>query len=247
MRLTMKTLKLAVLTLLAFLVPSLALGATSLTGTTLSSALSDKAVTLVVASATGITVNTNTYNTVLYIDRELMTVIAVNGTTIKVIRGVGGSQANAHISGAVVIIAPAAGAIFDFDPQGSCTGVYAPLYTPWINQRTSAQWVCGLNGNWAPGFGNPGTTGIPVTQTATVTAATATAITGPVQILTGATTITSFTFPTTYPTGAPFCLVPDATPTISTGNNIGLGSTGVVGKTLCYTYLSSTAKYYPSY
>lgn len=107
---------------------------TSLTQTTLSSAITDsKAQIVVVASATGITAGTS----FLYVDNELMQVNSLSGTSLIVVRGVGGTKANTHVSAAIVFI----GASFNFanfTPQGSCTrGQGYFLFVPYIDVKNS--------------------------------------------------------------------------------------------------------------
>jgi hypothetical protein len=78
-------------------------GQTILTPTTLSAAVTKaKQIQIVVASATGITAPTQTTSVDLYIDKELMLVEAVSGTTVTVSRGQGGTTATTHASGALV-------------------------------------------------------------------------------------------------------------------------------------------------
>jgi hypothetical protein len=98
-----------------------------------------------VASATGISAPapntsltsglaaTSDAQTYLYVDRELMQVKAVSGTTITVIRGMAGTGASSHASGALVLVVPTsaigawsgngfeAAAQGPSAPQGSCT------------------------------------------------------------------------------------------------------------------------------
>lgn len=79
----------------------------SITATTLSGAITASQTSFGVASAAGITIpnfQTASGITYLFIDQELMLVITVNGTFIGVVRGVNGTQAAAHVSGAQVQI-----------------------------------------------------------------------------------------------------------------------------------------------
>ena len=141
----------------------------SATGNTVSSALTTGNLGVVaVASATGISASTpNTSNiaglatssgaTYLYVDRELMQVVAVSGTSITVIRGVGSTSAASHASGAVVFIVPAAAVASwpspigntDWGPHGSCTRtneVYLPriAFTSGnISDCVGGQWING--------------------------------------------------------------------------------------------------------
>jgi hypothetical protein len=101
---------LALLVSLALTASIAAHAQTLLVPTTLSAAVtSTKASQIVVASATGITAPTlgsGNPTTSLYIDKELMSVEAVNGTTITVARGQGGSISTLHASGAYVFFGP---------------------------------------------------------------------------------------------------------------------------------------------
>lgn len=88
---------------------------TAMTSTTLSAAVTATADKITVASATGFNaanMETATPASLVYIDAELMQVIAVSSTTITVKRGVAGI-ASAHASGQVVWV----GAPNDFSAQ----------------------------------------------------------------------------------------------------------------------------------
>ena len=81
-----------------------------LTPTTLSAAVADgRTQTFVVASATPNSTTTCSGANVaagnsMYVDRELVSITAVNSTTVSVIRGQGGTQAQPHSSGALVFV-----------------------------------------------------------------------------------------------------------------------------------------------
>jgi hypothetical protein len=126
-----------------------------------------------VASATGISAPapntsltsglaaTSEAQSYLYVDRELMQVKAVSGTTITVVRGVNGTSGVSHASGALVFVIP--GAAFGawsgngFEaasqgpsaPQGSCTRAnetYLPrihVSSGTISDCDGGQWVNG--------------------------------------------------------------------------------------------------------
>lgn len=102
---------------------------TILTNTTLSAAVPNTVQSttttglmgiVAVASATGINapagnttgVLNNITGTFLYVDRELMDVRGVNGTTITVVRGAEGTMGTSHASGALVFVIPAQLATF---------------------------------------------------------------------------------------------------------------------------------------
>jgi hypothetical protein len=116
------------LTLLFALLSSFAaFGQTILTNTTLSAAVtSSSSQYIVLASATGVnapSASDNTKQTFLYVDRELMDVRGVNGTTIQVVRGAAGTVATSHASSAFVFVVPGYLSTW-FNkpaPSGSCT------------------------------------------------------------------------------------------------------------------------------
>jgi hypothetical protein len=170
----MKTLKAFLICFALLALASVSSAQTLLTTTTLSGAVPNtvsSALTtgsqssLSVASATGISAPTpntgNTYNTAtsnaqtyLYVDRELMQVTGVSGTTVNVIRGVGSTAAASHASGALVFIIPAAytgggNPRFGSVPEGSCTRT-SELYLPHI-QFTSGTISDCLGGQWVNG------------------------------------------------------------------------------------------------
>ena len=227
-----------------------------------------------VASATGITgILLNQSSTInqqnqweIYVDRELMAVVAVNGTTLQVQRGVGGTVAAAHASGSMVL----AGRNYWFnvaDPgvpstQGSGTPSNQPcvlanvVASPWLNIRTGYQWYCNPNTLvWTPGFNNPFLqTGDYFSSSA---AAAATAILGPVVKITGATGITSFTFSATLGAiglapaalttanslNGQFCTI-GGTWATSIGNNIGTVVTSTAGEKICWQYSGTDHVWY---
>lgn len=128
---------------------------------------------IAVASATGISgpapntsltsglAATSDAQTYLFVDRELMQVKAVSGTTITVIRGFAGTGAASHASGALVFIVPSAaigawsGGGFEAaaqspsTPQGSCTRSNE-LYLPRISFSSGVISDCN-GGQWVNG------------------------------------------------------------------------------------------------
>lgn len=224
-----------------------AFGQTALTATTLSNAVTTSSITYItVASATGITV---TPQTVLYIDNEALAVSSVSGTLIGVRRGMIGTAASGHISGAMVLAGPPA-AFLSYDPSGSCTnGQGLFLYSPLVNVKRGNQWLCStVTGKIVPGFGNIDFAPSQVT-TAVASAAAKITPSGPLFHVTGTAAITGFNIPVGFdPKGSSqICLIPDAIFTTTAANNIALASTAVVSKSLCYVYDGNSAKFYPSY
>lgn len=131
-----------------------AFGQSILPNTTLSTALSTSSgKVIVVASATGITApstSDGTKLTYLWIDKEALEVQAVNGTNISVARGVNGTGATPHVSGALVLVIQASKAtFFGFIPTGSCTRSNE-LLLPRIHFASGVISDC-LGGQWVQG------------------------------------------------------------------------------------------------
>jgi hypothetical protein len=136
---------------------ALGFGQTALTSTTLSSAISDsKTQVVVVASATGINAPSTTdpsKATVLYVDREVMFVNGVSGTTLYVTRGYGSTRANSHASSATVYIAPYSGAgiFIAYANYGSCTASsqqYLPMLVTAISSPDFGSVQDCFGGQW---------------------------------------------------------------------------------------------------
>jgi hypothetical protein len=148
---------------------------TILTNTTLSAAMPGSQSSSVVltgslgiasvASATGISAPTpnsgNTYGpatseaqSYLFVDRELMEVKGVSGTSITVIRGVGTTATTSHASGALVIVVPAQ-VLYGNNgrpaaaPAGSCTRANEQ-FLPRIDFASGMISDC-LGGQWVNG------------------------------------------------------------------------------------------------
>ncbi len=228
-----------------------------LTATKLSAALTTTSSTiLTVASATGITANT----TVLFIDDgpggngEAVFVNAVNGTQISVTRGYNGTQANPHLSGSVVLVAPAGGGAFvSVDPSGACTAANA--YTPTVNILAARQWICSsISASWVPGYNNTSRPAGVTTKVASVAGATNPS--GPLFHVDGTNAITAWGSSTsvgpgtgqgggaaTQPYGAPFCVIPDAAFTWTATNNIAVAGTAVANLEVCFTFDGTAKKY----
>lgn len=228
-----------------------------------------------VASATGIVgLNPNLSVTAsqpnqseIYVDRELMLVIAVNGTTLTVARGIQGTVAAPHNTGAMVLVGKPYW-FYAFDPGGSAaaqgyvSGVTCVLnnvlVSPWVNIRTGAQWYCNPTALiWTPGFNNPL---LPsgASFSTVASAAGAQAIPGPVSKISGTNAITSFTFTgngdvglngaatANTQAGGQFCIIPTGAYTTTATNNIGAATTAVVGIVQCWYWNGPDAKWYPT-
>lgn len=241
-----------ILSVCVFLLAAVAANAqNALIQTSLSSAIGATDKTIIVASATGISApsaSAGTVGTQLYVvapgnsKGEVMQATGVNGTTISVRRANGG-QATAFPSGSMVLLGPP-NYFYNYNPSGGCTST-STYSTPWVNVTTGQQWLCStISNSWVAGWGNHS---VPVSPTAAVASA-AGLITpsGPLFHITGTSAITGFNIPVGFNFGE-VCVVPDGIFTTTTANNIGLASTAVVSKQLCWKYDSATAKFYPSY
>jgi hypothetical protein len=220
----------------------------TLTQTTLSAAVSSGASTLRVASASGISATVTAPSYLYVLDPgsqrgELMKVSSVSGTNIGVVRGLNGTAAVGHISGAIVVIGR--GQDFPgYDPSGACTSTTAPVF-PWINPINGNQWICSsVSGSWVPGWNN---TNAPISATATVASAAGAILpSGPLFTVSGTAAVTGFTIPVGFASGS-FCTVPTGAFTWTTAGNINTAGTAVVGRTLCFTYSTTASKFVASY
>lgn len=144
----LKNLTLAVVALFGL---SLAASAqTTLNQTTLSGAITTTQQRVFqVASGANITAPslTSGTSTQLYIDDEVLDVTSVNGNFVTARRGVNGTKARTHASGANVYIAPAnLGALIDYSLGGSCISGSYPA-TPMIDYYDGQTYTC-QNGQW---------------------------------------------------------------------------------------------------
>lgn len=259
----MRKLQKFLIALALLLVPSVAFGqAYTLTQTTLSANTNASVTSFSIASATGATVTNNTNATDLYVDRELMQIVSVSGTVVSVLRGVSGTQASAHASGAMVLLG-APPAFQNYDPEGYCNiaptvpmvgqSIYVPAL-PLINTRTGAQWLCSTVSNtWIPGFGNPGLSGNPVSASASVTGATITP-SGPLSQFTGTTALVTINVPVGCGGNGSCTVTLDFTGSGSgltwtaAGNISVAGTLAAAGSVVTFTYVPSlsTPKWVPS-
>lgn len=268
------------LTVLFLLAPALAFGQqNTLIQTTLAAAVPSTPSTNPFASSqtfiqvgavasgiTGIQLNPTTTLNVqnvwqAYVDRELMTIVSINGTVLQVQRGQGGTVAAPHASGTMVLFGRAAW-FYIFDPggtPGSGTGVSGlsctastVFVTPYLNVRTGGQWLCSSQtSTWVAGWNNAVATEWTAVTGSVASVAGATTITGPLFHITGTNAITSWTIPVgmnaTSVGAASFCVIPDAIFTTTATNNIAKATTAVVNQTLCMTWDAKNSKFVPSY
>lgn len=122
---------------------------TVLSNTTLSAAMTATATTLTLTSASafsGSNVGAPTVGNLLYVEHEAMTITAISGTLVSVIRGQSGTFAAAHVSGAVVFSGPGSAFRQSDPPLQTCTT--ATMGTrPWINVITGNTWLC-ISSKW---------------------------------------------------------------------------------------------------
>lgn len=197
--------------------------------------------------------------TSIYVDRELMSVVAVNGTVLTVVRGQGGTVAVPHAKGAMVL----AGYPFWFsvnDPGGSggfsgisneaCTGSNT-IVGPRLNTRTGAQWICStITATYVPGFNN---SLVPMAAAVTTAVASGTTITpsGPLFHLTGTTPVTTITTPVgcnaTAVGGCSFTVIADTgtSSMFGTGGNLEIGAaiTTLTGNQYVFVWDATSSKW----
>ena len=241
---------------LAALVAALLLSAgplsaqTALTATTLGAIADATQGNVTVAAATGITAPGTGANLVyLLVDRELMGVQAVNGLNVRVARGANGTRATAHVSGAIVNVAPAI-AVINYVPSGAC--VRANLnFVPMIVGGTNAQ---GMNGTTFDCLGvttagqwvSTNVTDVSVLgSTMASTAGVLGLPTGTVFIVSGTNAIMGITLPAGAAPGFRISIVPSGVFTWTAATNIALAGTAVVNKLLDFVW--SGTKWVPSY
>lgn len=233
---------------LFILTGSSAFAQTALTTTTLGAAITDPAaINVIVASATGITAPGTGANLVfLLVDREIMPVRSVTGTTIGVNRT---GRATTHINGAPVTIVPPLAIVANI-PTGQCTRtnlLYVPMVanggavpsdgTGWtfdcLGVTTAGQWVQ-TNGNGFPTLGST------VASPAGVMTAT-----GVYFKVSGTNAVTGITAPAGVQPGFTLQIEPTGIFTWTTATNITVAGTAVVGKVLYMVW--NGAKWAPSY
>lgn len=115
-----------------------------LNSTTLAAAMTATATTLTLTSASAFanaTVGAPAVGNLLFVELEAMTITAINGTSVSVIRGQSGTKAAGHLSGAVVFTGPGS-AFRQSDPlMMACTPTTMGV-RPWINVINGNVWRC---------------------------------------------------------------------------------------------------------
>lgn len=210
----------------------------------------------------GITAAASSSSTNLFIDREQMRVTAVNGTALTVVRGVNGTVATPHASGAIVLFGPAR-FFYVQDPGGlgspGGTGFVSNVpcilnnvvVTPWVNIRSGAQWLCSsITLTWVPGFNNGGAP-IAAVVTAAVASATTIVPTGPLFHITGTVSMVNITTPVgcnaTAVGGCQFTVICDGVCTWTAAGNIAVAAgTVVAGTSITFTWDAKNSKWVPN-
>jgi len=181
---------------------------------------------------------------------QLVQVVSISGTTVRFSPRGSGANGNAHLSGALILVATSPDWFYTANPSGPCDGVASAvnvpyITTPYLNTNTGQQWLCSsLTHTWVPGWGNR-------TAPGGVTAAVASAAgaiipSGPLFHITGTAAITGFTLPLGFVAGT-FCAINDGVYTWTTAGNIATaGTTTTAGQQTCFTWDSNAAKWYPN-
>lgn len=233
----------------------------TLVQTSLSAAITQTQTVFAVNSATGIVApSPGVAGSALYIidpgqqvGEFVGSVQSLSSTTVTVSRAQG--RAKPHISGAMVLVATAPNWFQTKDPEGSC--VTANTYvTPYLNINTGAQWVCSAKTlTWIPGWNNRQASPQINAATAVASVGGTTGVDGQLIHVSGTNAITAW-LPNIGWNGDPFCVIPDAAYTTTTGGTtvattrviaIAAASTGVLNKTQCYAYDFTNSKFVPSY
>ena len=119
-----------------------AMAQTAVTNTVLTANLSQTGRTMTVTSATGFTASSGTATYYAYVDRELMRITAVSGTTISIERGSQQTKAMPHRTSATVFVGSAVTFVQSDPGYGQCTLATSQQYTPVINIVNGTVWNC---------------------------------------------------------------------------------------------------------
>lgn len=218
---------------------------TALTSTTTAAAITDTAGKVInLTSATGITASSASTSTWLLIDKELMSIQALNGTYATVIRGWGSTRAMAHVTASTVYFIPAATATLAYVPFGACTRANLPYVPVAIvgdqDMTNNGTLLDCLGGQWV----TTNVVNFPIFGT-TVASAGTIAATGTYFKVSGTTNVVTITLPAGWAPGMSLVLEPTGLWSTTAAGNILLATTGVVGKALTLTW--NGTKWVPSY
>ncbi len=91
---------------------------------------------------------------------QLVQVQSISGLTVRFTPRGSGAIGNAHLSGAVVLIATTPDWFYTSNPSGPCAGSnvnIANITTPYLNTNTGQQWLCSsVTSTWVAGGGGAG-------------------------------------------------------------------------------------------
>src|ERR1700722_414863 len=230
---------LAALAVLSLFAPSASAQAV-LTQTTLTNQITSTQSTIQLGSVTGLVVNN-----IAYIDKEAMTVTAINTTTlvVNVLRGIAGTQGRAHAAAAMVLFGLPS-QFSQHNPSGYCLQA-SVTSLPYIEIVTGTQWLCStVTNTWGPGWANPGNSSTPQAPSAAVASAAGQVTpTGPLFHITGTAAITGFLIPVGFSSGS-FVVIPDGAFPWTTANNIATAGTAVASLAITFTYDPVAKKFY---
>lgn len=194
----------------------------ALNATTVSANITLSQTSFGIGSSTGVTApNYTTGSNVTYglCENEWMLVTGITGTTVSVVRGYFGSQAQAHNSSAPIVF----GLVTDF-----------PIIVPAIASFVTAN--SGLQNRYQGVYA-------PVTAAGTITP------TGPIFHITGTTATSVINLPTNFVEGSITVIADAIWTFTSTTAAQGIAQAGTVtslGSTVTFTYDAKTALWYPS-
>ncbi len=222
------------------------------------------------ASVTGIIapILPGTPASVIYVDREAMGVWSVNPTSgcLVVQRGYLSTQESPHVSGAMVLVAPAynvtlgqggnptpSGLFSNDAPMGGTCSPTGVVTVPWVNVSTGAQWLCSsITNTWVAGWNNPYATEWSGVTANVASAAGAILPSGPTFTITGTAAVTGFTIPVgfnaTAAGGGCLNVIGGAgnTATWTAAGNIALAGTFTPLKLFSFCWNAQTLKFVPS-
>ena len=104
--------------------------------------------------------NLGAFQTVIYVDKEAMGVVSVNGTAVVVQRGIDGTRQSAHTTGALVWFGAPTYFSLNADPAGTCIAANE-VALPRFFELTGNGWTCPgagpRNGQWTLQYPAPST------------------------------------------------------------------------------------------
>lgn len=177
---------------------------------------------------------------------QIVSQIATGRYSVK--RGLAGTKATPHISGAMVLVGPPQ-AFAASEPQGACFVSGAKTWTEFaypnllVNVQSGEEWLCStVTGTWVAGFQNVNE---PSPTTAVASAASITP-SGPLFHVTGTAAIANIVLPLGFSHGSITIIADGVFSWTNAGNIAVASSTVVVGKQYIFSYDYGQSKWYPS-